>query len=82
MAALAQRSADHDRAPVVSQDEQAHNPLDDVLIERAKQALVGRYGFLPGEAFEVLSGLAHSQQRPIEEFAESVIESGGRLDGA
>jgi hypothetical protein len=83
MAALAHGSADHDPAPVVSssQDEHAQNPLDDVLIERAKQALVTRYGFLPGEAFDVLAGLAHSQQRAIEEFAESVVRSDGRLDG-
>ena len=83
MAALAQGSAGHDPAPVVSpsQDEHSENPLDELLIERAKQTLVTRYGFLPHEALAVLSGLADSQQRPIEEFAESVVESGGRLDG-
>ena len=83
MAVVARGSADHDPALVFSpsQDEQAQAPLDEVLIERAKQVLVGRYGFLPDEAFEVLSGLAHSQQRAIDEFAESVVQSGGRLDG-
>jgi hypothetical protein len=82
MATYAQGSAVHP-APVVSEarDEEAQSPPDEVLIERAKQTLVGRYGFLPGEAFEVLSGLARSQGRPIEEFAESVVKSGGRLDG-
>lgn len=77
------QSGDHDPAPVVSspQHEQARNPLDDVLIEQAKQALVSRYGLLPGEAFEVLSALARSQGRAMEEFAGSVVESGGRLDG-
>src|SRR4029453_17695366 len=73
----------HQPGPVFlsSQDEHAQNPLDDVLIERAKQALVTRYGFLPGEAFAVLAGLAHSQQRTLEEFAESVVRTNGRLDG-
>jgi hypothetical protein len=84
MAALTHGSADHDPAPVVSSphDGHAQNPLQDVLIERAKQTLVTRYGFLPGEAFDVLAGLAHSQQRAIEEFAESVVRTDGRLDGA
>lgn len=83
MALAAQGSADYDSALIVSpsQDEQAQDPLDEVLIERAKQVLVGRYGFLPDEAFELLFGLAHSQQRSIDEFAESVVQSGGRLDG-
>jgi hypothetical protein len=83
MATLARGGAAHDLATVVSpsQDEQAQSPPEDGLIERARQALVGRYGLLPNEAFELLSALARSQQRSIEEFAESVVRTGGRLDG-
>jgi hypothetical protein len=50
-------------------------------MERAKQAFADRYGLLPDEAFELLSGLARSQHCAIEEFAESVVQSAGRLDG-
>jgi hypothetical protein len=40
-----------------------------------------RYGLLPDEAFEVVRGLARSQRRSVEEFADSVVKGGGRLDG-
>jgi ANTAR domain-containing protein len=49
-------------------------------VEQAKLELSARYGLLLDEAFELLSGLARSQRRSVEEFAESVVRSGGRLD--
>jgi len=54
--------------------------LNDV-VEQAKLELSARYGFLPDEAFEVLRALARSQRRDMEEFAATVVKSGGRLDG-
>jgi hypothetical protein len=50
-------------------------------VEQAKLELSARYGFLLDEAFEMLCGLARSQRCTVEEFANSVVRSGGRLDG-
>jgi hypothetical protein len=50
-------------------------------VEQAKLELSARYGLLVDEAFEMLRGLARSQRCSVEEFAESVVRSGGRLDG-
>jgi hypothetical protein len=50
-------------------------------VEQAKLELSARYGLLLDEAFEMLRGLARSQRCSVEEFAASVVRSGGRLDG-
>jgi hypothetical protein len=50
-------------------------------VEHAKHELSARYGLLLDDAFEMLRGLARSQRRSVEEFADSVVRSGGRLDG-
>ena len=43
--------------------------------------LSARYGLLLDEAFEMLCALALSQRCSVDEFADSVVRSGGRLDG-
>jgi ANTAR domain len=51
------------------------------VVARAKLVLSARYGLLLDEAFEMLCALALSQRCSVEEFGESVVRSGGRLDG-
>ena len=69
--------------PLVSQsgDEQRLRTRSSEVVDQAKVELTVRYGFRPEEAFEVLAGLARSQRCTVEEFANSVVASGGRLDG-
>jgi hypothetical protein len=62
-------------------DERRHfAPLNEV-VEQAKLEMSARYGFLVDEAFEVLSGLARSLRCSVVDLADSVVKSGGRLDG-
>jgi ANTAR domain len=64
-----------------SEEEQGQQAGSSEVVEQAKLVLSARYGFLPGEAFELLDGLARSQRCCVEEFAASVVRSGGCLDG-
>jgi len=57
---------------------QAH--LDSKIVEQAKGAISARLGTTTDVAFEVLSGLARSQGREIEEYAAAVVANGGLLD--
>jgi hypothetical protein len=61
--------------------EEVHPVPSGEVVEQAKLELSARYGFLLDEAFEVLRGLARSQRCSVEELADSVVRSGGRLDG-
>jgi AmiR/NasT family two-component response regulator len=54
--------------------------LDARIVERAKGAISARLGTTTEAAFEVLSGLARSQGREIEECAEAVLANHGLLD--
>jgi ANTAR domain-containing protein len=81
MAAVARRSAGEGPAPLVSRSGQGRQARSSEVVERAKLELSARYGLLPHEAFELLRGLARAQRRSLEEYAESVVTSGGRLDG-
>jgi hypothetical protein len=83
MAVVAQGSAGDGPAGLVSQsgEEQGHPARLNEVVEQAKLELSARYGFMLGEAFEVLRGLAESQRCSVEELADSVVTSGGRLDG-
>src|SRR5688572_20018892 len=83
MAVVAPKSVGQGPAPLVSQsgEEQGHETGSSEVVEQAKLVLSARYGFLPAEAFELLDGLAGSQRCRIEEFAASVVRSGGCLDG-
>jgi AmiR/NasT family two-component response regulator len=54
--------------------------LDSRIIEQAKGAISARLGLPPDIAFEVLAGLARSQGREIEEYAQAVLTNRGLLD--
>jgi AmiR/NasT family two-component response regulator len=68
LAAL-QREDDHLRAARESRN----------LIEQAKGEISLRFGVTTDEAFELMRGLARSQQRNLREFAAEVVANGGRL---
>ena len=57
---------------------QAH--LDSRIVEQAKVAISVRLGTTPDVAFEILAGLARSQGREIEEYAEAIVAKRGLLD--
>ncbi len=82
MAAVVPGSAGEGPAPLVPESggEQGRQARSSEVVEQAKLELSARYGLLVAEAFELLRGLARSQHRSVEEFAESVVRSGGRLD--
>ena len=79
MATVAQGRVGDGPAPLVSQS--GHQAGSSDVVEQAKLELSGRYGLLLDEAFEMLCALARSQRRSVEEFADSVVRSSGRLDG-
>jgi AmiR/NasT family two-component response regulator len=54
--------------------------LDSRIVEQAKGAISTRLGIPPDIAFEMLAGLARSQGREIEEYAEAVLANRGLLD--
>jgi len=54
--------------------------LDSRIVEQAKGAISARLGTTSDVAFEILSGLARSQGREIEEYAGAVVAKGGLLD--
>jgi hypothetical protein len=81
MATVASGSAGEGPAPLLSRAEDEHQARSSEVVEQAKLELSARYGLLLDEAFEMLRGLARSQRRSVEEFAKSVVGSGGRLDG-
>jgi AmiR/NasT family two-component response regulator len=54
--------------------------LDSRIVEQAKGAISARFGTTPEVAFELMSGLARSQGREIEEYAAAVVTRGGLLD--
>jgi AmiR/NasT family two-component response regulator len=54
--------------------------LDSRIVERATGAISARLGTMPDVAYEILSGLARSQGRELEEYAEAVVSKHGMLD--
>jgi AmiR/NasT family two-component response regulator len=54
--------------------------LDSRVVERATRAISARLGTTPDVAHEILAGLARSQGREIEEYAEAVVAKRGMLD--
>ena len=54
--------------------------LDSRVVEQAKGAISARLGTTTDVAFEILSGLARSQGRAIEEYAAAVLAKRGLLD--
>ena len=54
--------------------------LDSRIVEQAKGAISARLGTTTDVAFEILSGLARSQGRSIEEYAAAVLAKRGPLD--
>ena len=54
--------------------------LDSRIVEQAKGAISARLGLPLDIALEVLAGLARSQGREIEEYAEAVLANRGLLD--
>jgi ANTAR domain len=83
MATVAHGSAGDGRAPLLSQsgDEQGRQARSSEIVEQAKLVMSARYGFLLEEALAMLRALARSQRCSVEEFADGVVRSGGRLDG-
>jgi hypothetical protein len=83
MAAVEQDSVGVGPAPLVSPSghEQGLQAGSSEVVEQAKHELSARYGFQLDEAFEMLCALARSQRCSVEDFADSVVRSGGRLDG-
>jgi len=70
-------------APLVGLGERADRlqaALDSRIVEQAKGSVSARFGTTPDVAFELLSGLARSQGREIEEYAAAVVANGGLLD--
>ena len=54
--------------------------LDSRVVEQAKGAISARLGTTTDVAFEILSGLARSQGRKLEEYAAAVLAKRGLLD--
>ena len=54
--------------------------LNSRIVEQAKRAISACLGTTTEVAFELLSGLARSQGRPIEDCAETVVARGGTSD--
>jgi len=54
--------------------------LNSRIVEQAKRAISACLGTTTDVAFEILSGLARSQGRAIEECAETVVAKGGLSD--
>jgi hypothetical protein len=54
--------------------------LDLGIVEQAKGSVSARLGTTPDVAYEILSGLARSQGREIEEYAAAVVAKRGLLD--
>jgi AmiR/NasT family two-component response regulator len=55
--------------------------LDARIVEQAKGAISALLSTTTDVAFEILSGLARSQGRAIEEYAEAVLANRGLLAG-
>lgn len=53
--------------------------LDDDLIEQAKRAVSVRFGITTDEAFELVRGLARSQNRSLPEYAAEIVARDGRF---
>jgi response regulator NasT len=51
-----------------------------IVIEQAKGAVSAVLGTTPEAAFEMMRGLARSQQRNLHEYADAIVANGGRLD--
>ena len=49
------------------------------VIEQAKTAMASRFGITTHESFELMRGLARSQNRSLHEFAAEVVANDGRL---
>lgn len=54
--------------------------IDSRIVEQAKGAVSARLGTTTDVAFEILSAVARSQGREIEEYAEAVVAKRGSLD--
>ena len=54
--------------------------LDSRIVVQAERAISARLGTTTDVAFEILSGLARSQDREIAEYAQAVVASDGLLD--
>jgi AmiR/NasT family two-component response regulator len=68
-------------ASVERENEQLSRALElRITIEQAKGAVSARLGTTPEVAFELMRGLARSQQRDMYEFAAEIVANGGRLD--
>jgi AmiR/NasT family two-component response regulator len=64
-----QREADQLRAARESRD----------VIEQAKSAMASRFGITTHESFELMRGLARSQNRSLREYAAEVLANDGKL---
>ena len=83
MATVIRGSAGNSPAPLVprSGDEKGLQAHSSKVVDQAKLELSARYGLPPDEALEMLCASARSQRCSVEEFADTVVRSGGRLDG-
>jgi AmiR/NasT family two-component response regulator len=68
-------------AGLVERGERLQTYLDSRIVEQAKVAISTRLDTTPDVAFEILSGLARSQGREIDDYAEAVVARRGLLDG-
>jgi AmiR/NasT family two-component response regulator len=67
-------------AALETENEQLRTALQSrIILEQAKGAMSVRCGVPPDVAFEMMRGLARSQQREIHEFAAEVVANGGRF---
>lgn len=67
-------------AAVELENEQLRAALQSrITLEQAKGAISVRCGVDPETAFELMRGLARSQQREIHEYAAEIVANGGRF---
>lgn len=49
------------------------------VVEQAKSAMASRFGITTHESFELMRGLARSQNRSLREYAAEVVANDGKL---
>ena len=62
------------------ENEQLRTALESrIILEQAKGAISARCHVDPETAFELMRGLARSQRRNLQDYAEEIVANGGRL---
>jgi AmiR/NasT family two-component response regulator len=66
-------------AGLAEQEDRLQSDPDSRTVEQATGAISARLGTTTDVAFEILSGLARSQGRKVEEYAKAVLANRGLL---